>query len=211
MHDIGVKSNGAEVLNRGRLDRREFGERLVGAALGWLLVSLETRSTSADTILPAEASEGGPVDPPWRTVMVSPREPGEPLVVSGTVYRADGTTPVEGARLYVYHTDAAGLYSPKGARFPRLRGWMKTRADGRYEFRTIRPAAYPGRTIPAHTHATLSAPGMLAEWIDDYWFDGDPYLARAERAKSEGRGPFAPILKLERRDGVWFGVRDIRL
>ncbi len=146
--------------------------------------------------------------------MVSPSEPGEPLIISGTIYGADGHTPLEGARLYVYHTDAKGYYSlqENDSRHPRLRGWMKTGADGRYEFRTIKPAPYPGRQIPAHIHPTADAPGYPARWLDEYWFEGDPFLKKEDIAKNAGKGSFSAILKLQRNAaGVLHGVRDIQL
>ena len=65
--------------------------------------------------------------------------------------------------LYVYQTDAKGLYSPaagqtQGRRHGHLRGWMKTDRMGRYEFRTVRPASYPGRDVPAHIHPVVKEP-----------------------------------------------------
>ena len=48
---------------------------------------------------------------------------------------SDGVTPAEGIVLYVYHTDATGYYNKDDDPYnPRLRGWMKTGKDGRYEF-----------------------------------------------------------------------------
>jgi protocatechuate 3,4-dioxygenase beta subunit len=145
--------------------------------------------------------------------MVKASEPGEPLVISGTIYMADGKTPVEGAVLYVYHTDASGRYRRNiFSRRPRLRGWMKTGPDGRYEFHTVRPGAYPGESIPAHIHATLSAPGHAEKWIDDFLFGDDPRLRPADIVRAQEQGRFSHILKLERDDvGTWHGVRDIRL
>src|SRR5215470_20421912 len=81
-------------------------------------------------------------------------EAGAPLVISGTVYAADGVTPLAGVVVYAYHTDVNGLYRPD-RRFdapPRLRGWARTDAAGHYSFRTIRPAPYPNQKIPAHVH-----------------------------------------------------------
>jgi protocatechuate 3,4-dioxygenase beta subunit len=149
----------------------------------------------------------------WRTTIVSPTEPGEPLTISGTIYAPDGRTPLEGITLWVYHTDATGRYSPSSGdgdnRNTRLHGVMETNREGHYEFRTIKPAPYPGHTNPAHIHAYLSGPVYPEYWIDSYLFEGDPYLSEADRQKA-AKGTFSSTLKLSRdKDGMWRGVRDI--
>ncbi len=161
------------------------------------------------------SSAGGPENPPWNIIMTAPSEPGEPLIVGGTIVARDGRTPVEAARLYVYQTDAQGYYAPGrpgGNVPPRLRGWMKTGRDGRYEFRTVKPGSYPGSRNAAHIHASLSAPGYPERWIDEFLFEGDPFLNPREVAASAARGAFANIMKIERgKDGVLRCRRDIRL
>ena len=156
-----------------------------------------------------------PANLSWRTTMTTPREPGEPLVMSGTIYEADGVTPARGVLLYVYHTDATGYYVKQGQPRlpPRLRGWMRTGADGRYEFRTIKPAPYPGRSEPAHIHPTLTrAPDYPEYWFDTYWFAGDPFITQQKLATLSGRGGYDPVVNLVRgKDGVWYGQRNIRL
>jgi protocatechuate 3,4-dioxygenase beta subunit len=149
----------------------------------------------------------------WKTTIVTDKEP---VIVSGTIYGLDGRTPVEGALLWVYQTDATGIYSPTSGdgynRFTRIHGQMKTGVDGRYEFRTIRPASYPGRTVPAHIHASLSAPGFQEYWIDNYLFDGDPFITAEVRKQDRGGGAFSSILKLSRgSDGTLRATRDIQL
>jgi protocatechuate 3,4-dioxygenase, beta subunit len=131
--------------------------------------------------------------------------------MAGRIFQPDGVTPAPGVLLFVYHTDATGYYNQPNKLPARLRGWMHTGADGRYEFRTIKPAPYPHRDFPAHIHSTLSAPGYPEYWIDDYWFAGDPLITPAKRATLTGRGGFNPIVSLTRTDGVWHGQRDIRL
>lgn len=152
----------------------------------------------------------------WKTTLVNDHEPGDPLIVSGTIYGADGKAPMEAALLWVYQTDATGNYSPASGgsdnRYTRIHGQMKTGADGRYEFRTIKPASYPGRTVPAHIHASLSAPGFPEYWIDNYLFEGDPFITDEARKKLIGEGAFSSILRLTRgSDGVLHGTRDIQL
>jgi len=152
---------------------------------------------------------------PWKIAVTSDNEPGEPLIVSGTIYAPDGRTPLPEIKLWVYQTDATGHYSTLSEsggdnRNTRLHGQMQTNAEGRYEFRTIKPAPYPGRTNPAHIHAYVSGPGYPEYWIDEFLFEGDPYLTEEMKQKYGGKGMQSSILQLTRdKDGVWRGMRDI--
>jgi protocatechuate 3,4-dioxygenase, beta subunit len=148
----------------------------------------------------------------WKAVVTSATEPGEPLVISGTIHQADGK-PANGVVLFIYHTDATGYYNEKDdASHPRLKGWMKTGADGRYEFRTIKPAPYPHRTTPAHVHAHVYASDYSERSIDDYWFEGDPFINAKELARMKEMGATPAIVALKRDgEGVLRGVRDITL
>jgi protocatechuate 3,4-dioxygenase, beta subunit len=135
----------------------------------------------------------------WQIKIASQDERGEPLIMSGTIYQADGKTPAEGVVLFVYHTDATGYYNREDDVYnPRLRGWMKTGADGKYEFTTIKPAPYPKRTTPAHIHAQIYSAHIPEYSIDDYWLAGDPFITPQEKAKLTGRGGFNSIIKLLR-------------
>lgn len=97
-----------------------------------------------------------PANLSWKTLIPPNKEPGEPLDILGTIYQPDGVTPAEGIVLFVYHTDVTGYYYEEDdASHPRLKGWMKTGADGRYEFRTIKPGAYPNRSSCAHSRPSL--------------------------------------------------------
>ncbi|HEX8204267.1 MAG TPA: protocatechuate 3,4-dioxygenase, partial [Isosphaeraceae bacterium] len=160
--------------------------------------------------------EGMPEEPGWRATIGAGGEPGRPLVVRGVIYKSDDKTPAPGVILYVYQADAAGHYAPgpgqvHGRRHGRLRGWMKTGADGRYEFRTIRPAPYPGRAIPAHIHPVVKEPDRNEYYIDEFLFDDDPLLTEAERAGREGRGGPGVLEVTEDDEGVLTGSRDIIL
>ena len=144
--------------------------------------------------------------------MISAKEPGEPLVISGTIRQADGK-PASDVVLFIYHTDATGYYNEKDdASHPRLKGWMKTGDDGRYQFRTIEPAPYPHRTTPAHIHAHVYGPDYSERSIDDYWFEGDPFINAKELARMKDVAEIPAIVALKRDgDGVLRGVRDITL
>ncbi|GAC1399469.1 MAG: hypothetical protein NVSMB56_14480 [Pyrinomonadaceae bacterium] len=133
--------------------------------------------------------------------------------MSGTIYQPDGTTPAEKIVLFVYHTDSTGYYNKEDDAYnPRLRGWMKTGKDGKYEFKTIKPAPYPKRTTPAHIHAQLYGSQIPEYSIDEYWFEGDPFITPEEKAKLTGRGGFSSIIKLTRsKEAVLIGVRNINL
>ena len=126
--------------------------------------------------------------------------------------------PARGVLLYVYHTNARGVYPRRdnergnGRRHGYLRAWMLTDEEGRYMFRTIRPGQYPTRDAPAHIHATVTVPRQRERWIDSYWFAGDSRITPQKRRSLPGRGGPGSIVELHRdADGVWQGQRDIRL
>jgi protocatechuate 3,4-dioxygenase, beta subunit len=138
---------------------------------------------------------------------------GEAMIIEGTIFKKDGKTPAPGVILYVYHTDAKGYYSnpkTKGNRHGHLRGWIKTGADGKYKFTTIKPAPYPGDQIPAHVHPLVKEEGMTLYWIDEYLFDSDPLVTDEVKRKEQKRGGNG-IIRLTKRDGVWIAKRDIIL
>jgi protocatechuate 3,4-dioxygenase beta subunit len=149
----------------------------------------------------------------WKTVITSKDEPGEPLIVSGTVYKPDGKTPAEGVTVYVYHTDAEGYYRKgnNSSSNPRLYGTMITNAEGKYEYRTIKPAAYPGGGNPAHVHYVISGKGYSKQY-DELQFEGDRWLRNPNLTASQRTDTFLSVRPLTKdQDGVWRVVKDIRL
>jgi protocatechuate 3,4-dioxygenase, beta subunit len=152
-------------------------------------------------------------DAPWQITITSKEEPGEPLVVSGTVYGPDGVTPLKGISVYVYHTDIKGYYTPGGrdSSNPRLKGTMRTNDQGKYEFSTIKPGPYPNARIPAHIHYVVSGDGYK-EKVFEIVFEGDPFIddrVRSDAAKEDGVFSIRP---LERdKENVLRCVQDIKL
>ena len=149
---------------------------------------------------------------PSRIQIAGASEPGERMAMSGRTLSWRTGEPVPGVIIYVYHTDATGSYDggPAGTRHARLRGWVRTGADGVYSFTSIKPATYPDRSMPAHIHLTVLEPGKPPYWIDDIVFDGEYRVDAAYKAKMEKRGGNG-VTALTRENGVWTGVRDIRL
>ena len=144
-------------------------------------------------------------------------ELGVPLRVQGVIHRPDGRTPAAGVILYAYHTDARGHYVPPDAtdhtltRHGRMRGWIRTGADGRYRFDTLRPAPYPGRDIPAHIHLLVKEPGKREYWIDECEFDDDPLLSPALRRTRQQRGGTGIVRIAHAADGTAQAIRNIVL
>lgn len=199
---------------RSLLGRRSFLRHSLYGAAGLSVLSTSAGcGPSAAALLPPTVEEPPGLAPV--ATLSTWGEAGAPLVVRGRIFKSDGRTPVEGATLYVYHTDARGLYSEKdgngGPPQPRIKGYIRTDREGGYEFRTSRPGSYPGSRIPQHIHAKVSGAGSAEQWIDEYWFEDDPFITASMREKFKDHGNFSPILKLARdRDGVFRAVRDIR-
>jgi protocatechuate 3,4-dioxygenase beta subunit len=124
-------------------------------------------------------------------------EPGTPLIVHGLVLDTNGR-PAAGVEVFAYHTDRTGHYAAEGATDPwRLKGWAVTDANGRFEFRTIRPEMYPSRNTPAHIHATLTT-SCCGHQFDDLMFEDDPLATPAFRdhyAEVGEHGLYAPVTR----------------
>lgn len=198
--------------NRSTRKRFQIQRSVVAIALAAAVsVSCSQQSRS----LAKSDNAGAPGSVPAKVSIVTDKEPGEPMVISGTIYSPDGRTPLEGINLFVYQTDATGVYSTSGNsgdnRDTRIHGVVRSGPDGRFEFRTIKPGSYPGSRNPAHIHAYVSGPGYPEYWIDEYHFSDDPFVSDEMRGKA-GAGNFSSVVKLTRgADGVLRGVRDIKI
>lgn len=149
--------------------------------------------------------------------LAGPEEPGERMRLSGRVFAVDGVTPVQGVVIYAHHTNIDGLYANGAAesewsrRNGRLRGWVKTDAEGRYAFDTIKPAPYPDLTGPAHVHLYVKEAGRRTYYVDDVVFEGEFKVDATYRAAQELRGGSGIVRLGMGSDGVLTAVRDIRL
>ncbi len=163
---------------------------------------------------PAEGARPQNQDGGWRIVIAAADEPGEPMLVTGTAYAADGKTPLAGVEVYVYHTDNEGYYrkGTTSSSNPRLHGTMITNAEGKYEYRTIRPASYPDSRNPAHVHYVIARSGREKQY-GELQFEGDRLLPNhgklSEEQKRDTFAEIRPITKDEQ--GVWRVVKDLKV
>ena len=98
------------------------------------------------------------------------------LEVTGRVLDRSGR-PRAGSRVEIWQCDALGQYHHVGAPAesgdPNFQGFgaVTTDAEGRYAFRTIKPAPYPGRT--PHIHFTV-AEGGRRRLTSQMFIEGEP-------------------------------------
>jgi protocatechuate 3,4-dioxygenase beta subunit len=157
------------------------------------------------------AGEGPCATAGTSAVFAPAAEPGKRMVVAGRVFQADGRTPAAGVILYAYHTDAKGEYGGDEASGPRLRGWLRTDAEGRYRFESIRPMPYPNGRIAAHVHFQAWGASVPPQHLSELLFEEDPYLSGEEKRRSRELGSFGFVHRGEERDGVLHITHDIRL
>ncbi len=110
-------------------------------------------------------------------------ENAQKLMITGTIFQADGKTPASNILIYYWHTDAKGLYSSRSGTNKKatphgyLRGWVKSDSNGRYMIHTLRPAPYPKEKMPAHIHVLIKEPSLSNPYyVDDLVFDEDLLL-----------------------------------
>jgi protocatechuate 3,4-dioxygenase beta subunit len=108
---------------------------------------------------------------PERTDLLEPGLKGVPVELGGLVL-SRSCRPLAGALVDLWHADDDGEYDNTGFRF---RGHQLTDGQGRFRFRTIKPAAYVGRT--RHYHVKLQAPGSRLLTTQLY-FPGEPLNRR---------------------------------
>jgi len=124
--------------------------------------------------------------------IVRSETPGPPLFVQARVVDQQGQ-PVAEAEVDIWHSSPVGLYEnqdPDQADM-NLRGKFVTDAEGRFWFRTVKPAGYPiptngmvGKLLraqhrhpyrPAHLHALIFKPGFKTQTSQVY-VDDDEHL-----------------------------------
>jgi protocatechuate 3,4-dioxygenase beta subunit len=104
---------------------------------------------------PTPSQTAGPFytpNSPERTSLLEADTVGTPIVLTGQVL-STRCTPIAGALIDFWHTNAEGAYDNSGYTF---RGHQFTDEEGRYQLETIAPGIYPGRT--RHIHVRVQQP-----------------------------------------------------
>jgi protocatechuate 3,4-dioxygenase beta subunit len=112
---------------------------------------------------------------------------GERILVSGRVLDEDGR-PIRNALVEVWQANAAGRYrhvvdqhpAPLDPNFTGA-GRCLTDDDGRYEFITVKPGAYPwgnheNAWRPAHSHFSIFGRAFAERLVTQMYFPGDPLM-----------------------------------
>ncbi|QDA62369.1 protocatechuate 3,4-dioxygenase subunit beta [Hymenobacter jejuensis] len=113
---------------------------------------------------------------------------GERIIVAGRVLDQFGR-PVPDTLVEIWQANAAGRYVHKGDQHdapldPNFFGGgrVRTDAEGRYQFMTIKPGSYPwgnhpNAWRPHHIHFSLFGPNIATRLVTQMYFPGDPLQA----------------------------------
>lgn len=127
-------------------------------------------------------------------------ESGIPLTIIGRVVLPDGSA-AAGVLVHAYHRDDDGVeFDSQNAVRWLLEGWARTDKDGRFEFRTIRPAPDNLGREGAHIHFTLVSDEFGKQWAPKVFFADDPQVPARERRRSGKAGEFGWVRVAETTD-----------
>jgi protocatechuate 3,4-dioxygenase, beta subunit len=216
--------------DRERLSRRDVLRR---CGMGSLLCAAGRSSPAAQTTRRTPTQVLGPFYPVVKpldqdadlTVVAGRpgRAAGQVVEVMGRIMNREGQ-PVPGARVEIWQANTYGRYTHPSDRNPapldpNFEGFavLKTDAEGRYRFRTIKPGAYPddsGALRAPHIHFEVL--GRTNRLVTQMYFAGealndtDRFLATAAGNRARLIVPFLPSAE-PNADGSLVGVWDIVL
>jgi len=115
-----------------------------------------------------------------RSNIIPPSSKGNPLNLSGIIFKDDGKTPLRNALVEIWQCDENEYYDNISDDYL-FRGAQLTGANGKYEFKTILPVPYKADPAdesswrPAHIHMRVSVPDQQ-DLITQLYFKGDKYV-----------------------------------
>lgn len=181
-----------EALMERRLFLREGAAALGGALMAGpaLAATRRCRVTESDILGPFYRFGA-----PFQTRLAGPDEPGDRLILTGTVFSSDCRTPLPNALVEVWQANDRGIYdTSKPGNFTEtgafhLRGMLLTNEKGQYEIETVVPGRYPippglpglekyaGQTRPAHIHFRVME-SLHVPLTTQLYFKGDPFIPK---------------------------------
>lgn len=161
-----------------------------------------------------EAQEHRPLQITSSSRIAPESEPGTPLSIRGVVVEPDGRTPAKGVVVHAYHRDDHGFdfgLDDSELTTWRLQGWARTDAEGRFEFKTIRPAPDHMGREGAHVHFTLESEKLGHQWAHVIFFADDPRVSGSQRQESAKAGEFEWVKDVRVENGVQIMSIRIRM
>ncbi|MEI7524964.1 MAG: hypothetical protein WCJ95_11575 [Mariniphaga sp.] len=153
-------------------------------ALNWNGKNFEGDTPTTTDILGPFYRPGSPL----RTNLRLSNSMGTPIVLKGYIFKEDGKTPVNDALVEIWHCDENEVYDNVSDEY-KYRGGQKTKADGKYEFKSILPVPYKADPNdesswrPAHIHMRVSVPNQQ-DLITQLYFKGGKYIETDHWASS---------------------------
>jgi protocatechuate 3,4-dioxygenase beta subunit len=207
----------------GDLDRRELLQMLAAIAAATVA---PPRVAAAETLRRTPGQILGPFYPlkPLPATSDLTRVPGRPGRAEGEILNVMGRVlnlagdPVRNATVEVWQANAHGRYTHPSDTNPAPldpnfdgSATLSTDSEGRYRFKTIKPAAYPaGPNLirPAHIHYQVT--GRQDRLVTQMYFDGDPYNATDPFLNSAARKELLITKVLDPTSGLEPGSKIVR-
>ncbi|MBC7747761.1 MAG: hypothetical protein H7Z76_04120 [Methylotenera sp.] len=102
------------------------------------------------------------------------------MVLKGNIFKEDGKTPISNALVEIWHCDENEVYDNASDEY-KYRGGQRTKADGKYEFKSILPVPYKANPKDeaswrlAHIHMRVSVPNQQ-DLITQLYFKNGKYV-----------------------------------
>ena len=142
-------------------------------ALNWNGKNYEGDTPTTTDILGPFYRPGSPI----RTSLRLAKSNGTPIILKGYIFKEDGKSPINNALVEIWHCDENEVYDNTSDDY-RYRGGQRTKADGKYEFKSILPVPYKANQMdesswrPSHIHMRVSVPNQQDLITQLYFKDG---------------------------------------
>ena len=142
-------------------------------ALNWNGKNYEGDTPTTTDILGPFYRPGSPI----RTSLRLAKSNGTPIILKGYIFKEDGKSPINNALVEIWHCDENEVYDNTSDDY-KYRGGQRTKADGKYEFKSILPVPYKANQMdesswrPSHIHMRVSVPNQQDLITQLYFKDG---------------------------------------